>query len=350
MKKKILLIEDDQLVRSNTIEILELANYTVKGSKNGKEGVSMAKAFLPDLIVCDILMPELDGYGVLQIVSKTPKLEQIPVIFLSAKTDHESIRKGMEMGADDYISKPFEESELLRAIESRLKRVEVFEQKTTSFPKHLKVKKTNLKSIKDIDRFLTQKKVFSYKKGEAIYCQGNISSHIFLIKKGWIKTFKTDAFGKQFIINYFTNNQYFGYTSFAKHLPHFENSEALTKTELYKISKDEITAMINNNHHIIYSFIDLLADDLVEMKDKLLLTAYGSVRRRTALTLLNLLKIFPQTSNNIIVMKRKDLADTIGIAKETLIRTLHDFRNENLIELTTKDIKILNKEGLSNMQ
>jgi len=91
MKKKVLLIEDDKIVRENTSEILELANYNVVTAENGKTGIDLAKTFLPDIIVCDILMPVLDGYGVLQIVSKTPELEQIPFIFLSSKTHHEDL-------------------------------------------------------------------------------------------------------------------------------------------------------------------------------------------------------------------------------------------------------------------
>ena len=133
MNRKVLLIEDDKIVRENTSEILELANYDVKTADNGKNGISMANSFLPDIIVCDIKMPVLDGYGVLQILSRSNKLKHIPFIFLTAKTHHNDLRKGMEFGADDYICKPFEESELLRALESRLKRVKNIESKN----KHL---------------------------------------------------------------------------------------------------------------------------------------------------------------------------------------------------------------------
>ena len=130
MKKKILFIEDDTIVRENTAEILKLANYNVLVSDNGKDGIAKAIAYHPDLIICDILMPELDGYGVLQIMIRNKDLQKIPFIFMSAKTNHSDIRKGMNMGACDYITKPFEESELLSAIESRLKRNEIFDRKS----------------------------------------------------------------------------------------------------------------------------------------------------------------------------------------------------------------------------
>ena len=127
MKKKILIIEDDKIVRENTAEILQLANYEVITAENGKLGLEKAIFFKPDIIICDILMPELDGYGVLQIMMRNKSLQRIPVIFMSAKTKHEDVRRGMDLGASDYITKPFEESELLSAVASRLKRKRIME-------------------------------------------------------------------------------------------------------------------------------------------------------------------------------------------------------------------------------
>lgn len=99
--EKILLIEDNEALRDNTAEILGLANYEVFTAENGKVGVEMAMANPPDLIICDIMMPVLDGYGVFQIISKNLELQHIPFIFLSAKSERTDLRKGMEMGADE---------------------------------------------------------------------------------------------------------------------------------------------------------------------------------------------------------------------------------------------------------
>src|SRR5688500_13079085 len=125
-RRKILLIEDDKDVRENTAEILELANFEVSTAENGRQGVEVARAIHPDLILCDIMMPELDGYGVLHLLGRDPATAEIPFIFLSAKAERSDIRKGMDLGADEYLTKPFEESELLNAIEGRLKRSEMF--------------------------------------------------------------------------------------------------------------------------------------------------------------------------------------------------------------------------------
>src|SRR5438046_1435193 len=123
--KKLLLIEDNNDIRENTAEILELANYKVTTAENGKIGVEKALEEKPDLIICDVMMPVLDGYGVLHLLNMNPQLKGIPFIFLTAKAERSDFRKGMEMGADDYITKPFSDIELLRAIEMRLKKMDI---------------------------------------------------------------------------------------------------------------------------------------------------------------------------------------------------------------------------------
>ena len=107
---------------------MELANYKVVTAPNGKMGIETALAELPDLIVCDIMMPVLDGYGVLHTLHKNESVKNIPFIFLTAKTERSDLRRGMELGADDYITKPFSGTELLNAIEGRLKKADLLKE------------------------------------------------------------------------------------------------------------------------------------------------------------------------------------------------------------------------------
>ena len=141
--KKILIIEDNLEVRENTAEIIELANYEVITAENGKVGVQLALKEKPDLIVCDIMMPVLDGYGVYHSLSKHKESSLIPFIFLTAKSEKADFRKGMEMGADDFITKPFDGIELLNAIEVRLKKTELLKQQYAG-PEALKDFLTNV--------------------------------------------------------------------------------------------------------------------------------------------------------------------------------------------------------------
>src|SRR5207248_9526251 len=134
MEKTVLVIDDNMDIRENTSEILELAGYKTFTAENGKQGVEIAQKEKPSLIVCDIMMPDLDGYGVLHLLRKNEETQNIPFIFLTAKTERSDFRKGMEMGADDYITKPFDEIELLNAVEIRFKKYEILEQKYSSSP------------------------------------------------------------------------------------------------------------------------------------------------------------------------------------------------------------------------
>src|ERR1043165_763700 len=137
MAKRILVIDDNNDLRENTAEILDLAGYETLTAENGKRGVEIATKEKPDMIVCDIMMPELDGYGVLHLLRKNADTQNIPFIFLTAKTERSDFRKGMEMGADDYVTKPFEDIELLNAIEVRLKKAEVLQNNYAASPQGL---------------------------------------------------------------------------------------------------------------------------------------------------------------------------------------------------------------------
>lgn len=117
---KVLVIEDDLKVQDNLIDILELEGFKTIAAENGLLGVLLAKAEQPDLIICDVMMPELDGYGVLKQLRENQVTATIPFIFLTAKADRPDLRQGMESGADDYLTKPFTPTELRQAIAARL--------------------------------------------------------------------------------------------------------------------------------------------------------------------------------------------------------------------------------------
>jgi Response regulator of the LytR/AlgR family len=122
--KKILIIEDDPDVRDNIETLLNEFNYEVIQTQNGFEGIKKAQIENPDLIISDILMPDIDGYEVLEVLSKNEATSAIPFIFLTAKADFMDMRKGMDLGADDYLMKPFKAVQLINAIELRLAKVE----------------------------------------------------------------------------------------------------------------------------------------------------------------------------------------------------------------------------------
>lgn len=342
MRKKILIIEDDTIVRENTAEILQLANYEVLTAENGKAGIDKAVVFKPDLIICDILMPELDGYGVMQIVMRNKSLQRIPIIFMSAKTKHEDVRKGMDLGASDYITKPFEESELLSAVASRLRSKEILESS---------LRETDIQGrplrIEDIEKVFAHKELFEYNQGTTIYCEGNVGNHVFYIVKGEVKTFKINEDGKELITELFSDKSFFGFTSFLSNRPYTENAEATKKTKLIKFEKNELLNLIKKNPQLGLNFIDLLSADLDSVKEHLMHLAYDSVRKKTADALIQLIP--EESGKKIIRISRSDLASIIGIAKETLTRTLTDFKEENLIRTDRNAIEVVDSKSLMNI-
>lgn len=349
--KKILLIEDDIVVRENTAELLELSNYEVITAANGKIGVIEAKRHLPDIIVCDIMMPELDGYGVLNVLSKQKDTKQIPFIFLSAKTERSDIRKGMDMGADDYLTKPFDESELISAIESRLAKVAIL--KDNSEKKNSEDNNEHEDLIKNLNQlknyFTDNAEEHTYKSGEDIYQEGFNSSYVFLIYKGVVKNYKIDEQGKELITSLFKSDDFFGFSSLTHNVPYQETATAIEETEVFRLAKTEFKSILQHNPSITLELIDYLTDNVTEIKDQLLQMAYSSVRKKTASTILQFSEKIKKTNEDGIRISRNDLASVAGIATETFIRTLSSLKKDGLIDIDGRNIKIMDIEKLKSV-
>jgi DNA-binding NarL/FixJ family response regulator len=123
--RRILVIEDEPEMRRNIATLLRFKEYEPIEAENGRKGVDLARREKPDLILCDVMMPELDGYGVLKALQQDASLALIPFIFLTAKGDKDDLRSGMNLGADDYLTKPVANTDLVNAIEARLRRSEL---------------------------------------------------------------------------------------------------------------------------------------------------------------------------------------------------------------------------------
>jgi len=342
--KKVLLIEDDKVVRENTAELLELANYKVVTATDGKNGLLQAKKHLPDIIICDIMMPELNGYGVLQILAKSKDTNHIPFIFLSAKTERKDIRKGMNLGADDYITKPFDESELFTAIESRLAKVEILRENLIgkATDKIVDNFETPLRNLEHLKIFFNENlEEYSFLPNEVIYHEGDNSNYIYLIHEGIVKTYNIDEQGKELITVLHKENDFFGFTSFIHNIPYQESATSIETTKVLRLSKRELRGILEKNHEVTLELIDHLTDNVSEFKSQLLQMAYSSVRKKTANTILKFTEKIKKQPEDTIKISRSDLASIAGIATETFIRTLSDFKKEGLIDIKGYNIEIL---------
>jgi CRP-like cAMP-binding protein len=348
--KKILVIEDNQTILENTAEILELSNYKVITALNGKRGIEEAIANHPDLIICDIMMPELDGYGVLHILHNNPELQMTPFIFLSAKTEQSDIRKGMALGADDYIVKPFDATDLLKAVEGRLKKADFVREKISEGMHGV----DQLISISGGERalaaFVEGRHLDKYKKRQLIYSEGHHPIRLYYLKKGRVKVFKTNEDGKELIIHIVNEGEFFGHIAMLEESTYKENAEAIEESEVAAIPKNEFDELMRTNPEVSKKFIKLLAKDLSEMEEQLLHIAYNSLRRKVADALLSVhIKYQESKEKYAINISRENLAAVAGTATESLIRTLSDFKTEHLIDIREGRIAILNEEKLKRM-
>ena len=347
---KILIVEDNAEIRENTGEILELANYEVFTAANGKEGYEMAVSEAPDLIVCDIMMPVLDGYGLLHLINKNEQLKGIPFIFLTAKTERNDFRKGMEMGADDYITKPFNDIELLNAIESRLKKISHQKEKAQS-SKSLDEFFDEVKMEDALENLAESTQVNQYKKKQRIYTEGNHPHSLYYLNSGKIRTYKINDNGKELTIGLYNTGDFFGYHSLLQNTPYNETAETLEKCKICSIGREDFEILINNNKKVAQKFIKLLAHNVTEKEEQLINLAYNSLRKRVADALLTLLKKYKEEdhTNFTIQISREDLAHIAGTTTESLIRTLSDFKAEKLIESEAGSVKIINEKKLLDM-
>ncbi|TDU39472.1 Crp-like helix-turn-helix protein [Gelidibacter sediminis] len=347
--KRLLLIEDDTVLRENTAELLELSDFEVITAPNGKIGMQFAKEHLPDLIVCDIMMPEMDGYEVLEALAKENSTKHIPFIYLSAKTERNDVRKGMNLGADDYITKPFSEEELISAIESRLAKVSILKEiheKGETVPEN----RSELRTLNDLKNFFDDNgDTIHVAEGDHIYEEGQHANTIYLIIKGLVKCHILDEQGKELTTALHKEDDLFGYTSFSENTSYQETATAIQKTELVGVSKNTLKGILNTNHQVTMELIDLLTEDIKGTKDQLLQMAYSSVHKKTATTILKFAEKLNKKSDEAIRISRNDLASVAGIATETLIRTMSSFKKEGILEIEGRNIKIIDIEKLKSI-
>jgi len=263
--KKILVIEDNQMVRENLAEVLELSNYEVVTAENGKIGVEKAQSENPDLILCDVMMPVLDGFGVLRILDKSPKT------------------------ADTYRKKDF------------------------------------------------------------LYQEGDHPKRLYFIASGQVKTFRTNDIGKEYITHLYKAGDFIGYNALLREQPYNESAMVTEESDINYVPKEDFFSLLYNNRNFSARFIKMLANNTNDQEQQLLSLAYSSIRKRVAEALVKLDAHNREKGNSQIAILRDDLAGMVGTAKESVIRTLTDFKQEGLISVENSLITILNLEELEAM-
>ena len=290
------------------------------------------------------MLPDFDGYKVLQMLEEGPSTKSIPFIFLTAKAEKSEIRKGMNLGADDYLTKPFDKTDLINAVEARLKRNE--------FLRHTYSRDMNglMQFIGEAKRFqlheldTSKYGIKKYAKKADIYKEGEASGPVFLITQGKVKTWKMSSEGKEFVSGILSPGDFFGYISVLENKPYSDSATAIDEVELAVVPQSDFISLITYNQEVSAGFIRMLANNISEKEERLLGLAYNTVKARTASALFSLYtKLQPE---GVIKISRDNLAGMVGTSPESLIRTLSDLKTEKVIETDGKEIRITNPEML----
>ncbi|WP_420322002.1 response regulator [Flagellimonas sp.] len=350
--KKVLVIEDHKDVRENTMEILELANYAVIASENGKMGVQKAKDWLPDVIVSDIMMPEMDGYDVLKALSQDEQTAGIPFIFLTAKDEKRDLRKGMSLGADDYLFKPFEAQELLDAIRMRLKKSDFLQQKFSKTASGVNRFFKEASAYLGLDLLSNDRKLQEFKNREEIYQEGDAAHHLYFIQEGNVKVFRVTESGKEMVTGMYGKGDFIGQLSLLnREGTYLDTAIALEHAKVMSIPKEDFIHLVYKDKEVSGKFLDIISNNMIHLQEQLVDVAYSTVKQRTAKALLELhekgfIKDKDRQREGVEIL-REDLAGMIGTAKETTIRAITDFREQGLVGVGKKrKLVLLNKNRL----
>jgi CRP-like cAMP-binding protein len=286
------------------------------------------------------------------MLAKNPKTSSVPFIFLTAKAEKSDYRKGMNLGADDYLTKPFEEMELLEAVQIRLRKSQLFQQDFEFDQEGIDHFIEEAKGLDELNKLSHERKSRSYKKKEALFYEGEYPNFLYFIKQGKIKTYKMNEDGKELISGLFKEGDFVGSLALLENTEYPESAVVLEDSSVYLIPRTDFLALLFNNRDVSVRFIKLLSRNLVEKEQELLNLAYNTVRKRVADALLQLKARYQTDAQNSFSMaiSRDDLASMVGTAKESVIRTLSEFKGDGYIAISGSKITLLEPEKLRKLR
>jgi len=346
---KILVIEDNDYIGENIVEILELSGFTAFWATNGNTGIELALQHTPDLILCDIMMPQADGYTVLETLSSHPQLRAIPFIFLTAKAERSDIRRGMKLGADDYLTKPFDDVELLRAVESRLKRKEVHQLFYGKTPQHLNALLSQGNGMATLKSLMRDRDARLFKKNQVIHHEGDRVIGIYFIMEGKVKTVKVTENGHELITGMYKADDYLDLNIILSKDTYKDTSIVMEDTTLSFLPGEQLDKLLFMYPDVGAKFIKILTDNIQEKELRLIQVAYLSVRKRVAETLIKLLEHHSPDGISIKI-SREDLASLCGTVAETVSRTLSDFKDEGILEKSGSNLSVMDISRLKKVR
>lgn len=341
-KSKVLIIEDNNELRENISEILELSNYEVLSAADGLLGIQEARKSKPDIILCDIMMPNLDGFGVLKILQQDPQLQSIPFIFLTAKAEKEDFRKGMNLGAEDYLIKPFDDVDLLEVIEKKLHKYKELARNRSNRTLTGLIEFEKLESYPKVKSLIDSTEAKEYGKKSKLWTPDEKTNSIYYIQSGMVKEGIETVGGKEFIFEFHTGPGFAGLTHLFQNNYH-SYGEVIENSIIHTISRKTLEEIILQEN-LWTSFQNYYSAQCQQHLSRLAVNSFGNVREKVAF---HLYTVYLKLNQATILMSREDFASYCGIAKETLIRNLTELKDEKIIQIDSDGIHILQPQKLN---
>lgn len=343
MNHTILVIDDMQDVRENIGELLELSGYHVVQASDGYEGIRKAKQHNPDLILCDIMMPGIDGYGVAEILGRQEETNHIPLIYLTAKAEPSDFKKGLQKGAIDYITKPFESDELIESISLRIRQHQ--HQKPADLGD---VEWQNwiayLQSEHPLDDHGSPLSILTLSAEQTLFEQDDQALWVYFVQEGAIRWESTDAGGRTVCHHLSRPGDFLGWAP-GFHLGAYSHTAiALSPSRVVRLSAKQLqeTLLSKPGMALTWGQAQLQASQLVV--EDMMGMLYGNARENVARVLLRFAEF--KGGQWTVNMPRETLAKSIGIAYETVIRTLSQFKAEGLVTAKGRRITLCDKAQL----
>lgn len=352
MNNTVLIIEDNADIRENVSELLQLAGYKTLLAENGKAGLEMALQCKPDLILCDIMMPELDGYGVLRALENNHDLSGVPFVYLSAKTKRADLRMGMDLGADDYLFKPFTGDELLRIVSARIRKNMNLKAKYENNLNGLDNLISSAKHLFDINTISENRTIKRLRQKDMLYMEGDSANFLYFVVSGKVKTYKTNELDKEYIMEINREGDFFGYVPLFEGGQHKESAVAIENSEIALIPKQDFFNLLLANSRISIEFIRLISRNYAEAEEKLIKLAYNSARKRVAEALLFISEKYKSDAGGQVsfALQRENISAIAGISPESVSRNLTEFKEEGLIRTDNGAIVIVDFKKLESMK
>ncbi|MEL7160969.1 MAG: response regulator, partial [Bacteroidota bacterium] len=326
-------------------EILEIHGYAVRLTPNGLTGVKEAIQNPPDLILCDVMMPALDGYGVLNLLQENERTASVPFVFITARSEKEDLRRGMNLGADDYITKPFYLDELIRVIETRLeKAAKILEHTIPAHESilHLSDPARGHQHLEEAFNEDGRERLFD--EGQTIVREGEFPHFIYRVNEGNVHLVRSHEYGRDYIVAELGSGEIFGISTFLEEIPfHYSAKVASHGAKCQLLPRESLLKLLNTDRTVTEALMRLLASRMMKNSDRLVNQAYDSVRRRTALILCDLWEKYAERP---VELSRDELAQMVGATKESVIRALSDFKQEGFIKVEGRLIYLLVPDAL----